>query len=65
MIYSNFFVEFQCMVQGWLFAVAKSKFARTVEKTGKNRQKAVCTTGLTGMMMICSARSLNQLNLKP
>jgi len=25
--------------QGWVFAVAKSIFARTVEKTGKNRQK--------------------------
>jgi hypothetical protein len=26
-------------VQGWLFAMAKSIFAGTVEKTGKNRQK--------------------------
>ena len=25
--------------QGWVFAMAKSIFARTVEKTGKNRQK--------------------------
>jgi hypothetical protein len=25
--------------QGWLFAMAKSIFARTVEKTGKNRQQ--------------------------
>jgi hypothetical protein len=29
--------------QGWLFAMAKSIFAGTVEKTGKNRQKPAKT----------------------
>ena len=27
----------QRLKQGWVFAMAKSIFARTVEKTGKNR----------------------------
>jgi hypothetical protein len=39
--------------------MAKDIFARTVEKIGKNWQKAVCMTGLTSMMMVCSARGLN------
>jgi len=31
-------------VQGWVFAMAKSIFARTVEKTGKNRGKKPAKT---------------------
>jgi len=27
------------MIQGWVFAMAKTIFAGTVEKTGKNRGK--------------------------
>jgi len=28
-----------CLYQGWVFAMAKTIFAGTVEKTGKNRGK--------------------------
>jgi len=30
-------------LQGWVFAMAKSIFAGTVEKNGKNRQKLAIT----------------------
>jgi hypothetical protein len=52
--------------QGWLFAMAKSIFAGTVEKTGKNRQKlenAVYDTGIRSSTLPGSSKRLNLLNL--
>jgi hypothetical protein len=52
--------------QGWLFAMAKSIFAGTVEKTGKNRQKlenAVYVTGIRSLTLPGSSKRLNLLNL--
>ena len=35
----NGHIDITCLLyQGWVFVLAKSIFARTVEKTGKNRQ---------------------------
>jgi len=34
-----FFIYYDCLNQGWVFAMAKTIFAGTVEKTGKNRGK--------------------------
>jgi hypothetical protein len=52
--------------QGWLFAMAKSIFAGTVEKTGKNRQKlenAVYVTGIRSSTLPGTSKRLNLLNL--
>jgi len=32
-------MKMMCMVQGWVFAMAKTIFAGTVEKTGKTMAK--------------------------
>jgi len=38
-VVSPFMVIFIYSMQGWVFAMAKTIFAGTVEKTGKNRGK--------------------------
>ena len=54
------------MDKGWLLAMAKSIFAGTVEKTGKNQQKlenAVYVTGIRSLTLPGSSKRLNLLNV--
>jgi hypothetical protein len=64
----------EILQQGWLFAMAKSIFAGTVEKTGKNRfaktgknwqklENAVYVTGIRSSTLPGSSKRLNLLNL--